>query len=119
LIVDDSNATRTLLRQMLAGVGYECVEAADGEAAVEVLGSTDVDVVITDQWMPRMTGIELLRAIRENVALHGLPVLAVTTDDDTGQQSDLISAGASACITKPFSPERLLAAVAQLTEDDR
>lgn len=117
LIVDDSIASRVLMRQMLETGGYECAEAPDGASAVALLRTSTVDVVVTDQWMPIMTGIELVRLIRADADLRDVPVLAVTTDVDTDRRDEILGAGASGFITKPFTTEEFLDAVGQLTGD--
>lgn len=81
-MVDDSISTRALVCRTLGQAGYEALEAADGEEALGVLIADSVDAVVTDQWMPNMTGLELIRALRARPDLAHIPILAVTTDSE-------------------------------------
>jgi two-component system, chemotaxis family, chemotaxis protein CheY len=116
LVVDDSISTRALIARTLEGVGYVVDQAADGVEALGTLSTTDYDVVITDQWMPNMTGVEFVRAIRENQNLADLPILAVTSDGEDDVREEVMEAGASECILKPFTPADLLDTIARMAE---
>jgi CheY-like chemotaxis protein/anti-sigma regulatory factor (Ser/Thr protein kinase) len=84
LLVDDMEMNLVVLRALLRRAGaFETVQAADGAAALKALeapGAAPFDAVLTDLWMPGMDGESLLRAIRANPALAGLPVVALTAD---------------------------------------
>jgi two-component system, chemotaxis family, chemotaxis protein CheY len=116
LIVDDSISTRALIGKTLEGAGYVVSQAADGVEALDTLSTAGFDVVITDQWMPNMTGVEFVRAVRENPDFADLPILAVTTDGEEDVRTEVTEAGASECILKPFSPDDLLETIARMTE---
>ena len=84
LLVDDMELNLQVLRALLRKAGtFETVPAADGKEALKILeapGARPFDAVLTDLWMPGMDGEALLRAIRANPALSGLPVVALTAD---------------------------------------
>jgi two-component system, chemotaxis family, chemotaxis protein CheY len=116
LIVDDSISTRALIGRTLESAGYVVDQASDGVEALGTLSTTDFDVVITDQWMPNMTGVEFVRAVRENPNLVDLPILAVTSDGEDDVREEVMKAGASECILKPFTPDDLLDTIARMAE---
>ena len=83
LVVEDEKSIREFEVINLNRVGYKTVEAANGEEALTALktpGARPFDAVLTDLWMPGMDGEALLRAIRADPALAGLPVVALTAD---------------------------------------
>lgn len=114
LVADDSIGTRGIVMFTLRRDQHECVEAVDGLNALEKLQRESVDMVVTDYWMPNMTGLELVKAIRADRDLAHLPVLVVTTDTADDRKSELREAGATGCIAKPFTPEDLLGAVRRM-----
>lgn len=114
LIADDSISSRGMVCIVLRSSGFECIEAADGKQALEVLRSQPVDLLITDHWMPSMTGMELVKLVRQESSIAGLPIIAMTTDVDVAKSSELKSAGVTACLNKPFSREELVSAVARV-----
>lgn len=115
MLVDDSIGTRGILKFTLKREDYDCLEAPDGAEALDMLRRDRVDCVITDYWMPNMTGLELVRAIRSDQKLRHLPVLVVTTDSHPDRKTELQEAGATGWIIKPFQPDDLLNAVRRMT----
>jgi len=109
LIVDDEAAIRRALRPPLTELGFQIFEASRGEEALQLLHSTQVDVVLLDINMPGIGGIETLRRIR--AATPRLPVLMVTVLDGEEEKVEALELGADDYITKPFSPRELLARV--------
>jgi CheY-like chemotaxis protein len=114
LVVDDSISTRALIGRTLEGSGYTVATAGNGVEAMDAFGNGRFDLVITDQWMPKMTGIELVHAIRKGTWNCDVPILAVTTDIESTVADDAVHAGASECIAKPFAPGQLLDAVSRV-----
>ncbi len=109
LVVDDHEAHRELMRSALADAGFSVATAACGAEALEWVRSGAVTLVLTDQQMPRMSGLELLRALRE--LRPQLPVVMVTGYGTVESAVDAMRAGAADFIQKPFSPEELLLVV--------
>ncbi|WP_306477520.1 chemotaxis response regulator CheY [Methyloversatilis sp.] len=104
LVVDDFSTMRRIVRNLLKELGFTNVdEAEDGVIALQKLKSADFDFVVTDWNMPNMTGIELLRAIRADAALKGLPVLMITAEAKKENIIEAAQAGASGYIVKPFT----------------
>lgn len=108
LVVDDFATMRRILRNLLKELGYSNVdEAEDGVAAMHKLRSQPFDFVISDWNMPNMTGIELLRTIRDDQQLRHLPVLMVTAEAKKENIIAAAQAGASGYVVKPFTAATL------------
>jgi two-component system chemotaxis response regulator CheY len=110
LIVDDSKVVRSVIAKILnlAKINLgKTYEAADGEAALELLESEWIDLIFADINMPRMNGIELVDAIRERGLLESTPVVIVSTERSVTRINELQSKGISAYLSKPFAPEHI------------
>lgn len=79
LVVDDEHDVREVYRDFLEP-RFEVVEAVDGKVALEILHSRPIDLMISDVHMPRMNGVELVRAVRADPALEALPIIVQTAD---------------------------------------
>lgn len=100
LIVDDEEMMRNLLEKILAREGYNILTAEDGVAALEILNSNQIDLVISDMKMPRMNGFELLKHVKQEHPQTG--VIIMTAYGDTYTVKDALLLGADEYITKPF-----------------
>ena len=107
LIVDDSVSMRQMTNMILAGAGYEVVQAVDGKDGLDKM-SADIKVVITDYNMPNMNGIEFIKAVRSGAVNKSVPILMVTTESEDSKKQEGKSAGATGWITKPFDKDTLL-----------
>src|SRR5690606_20872646 len=108
LVVDDSRATRTMLRKMLSTLGFAVAEAGHGVEALERLStSSDVDFALVDWNMPEMDGLELVRAIRSERRFAELPVMMVTAETDATQMARALMAGADEYALKPLDLQSL------------
>jgi len=108
LVVDDAATMRRIVRSLLRELGIKNVrEAEDGEMALEDLKRQRADLVVSDWAMPKMTGIELLRAIRQDDALKETPVLMVTAESKKENIMEAVQAGVSNYIVKPFNSKTL------------
>jgi len=110
LTVDDSASVRQMVRFTLSEAGYTVIEAVDGQDALARLASP-VNLVITDLNMPNLDGIGLIRSVRANAALKGLPILMLTTESQESRKQEGKAAGATGWIVKPFTPQQILAVV--------
>lgn len=108
LAVDDSKTMRDMVSFTLKGAGFEVIEAEDGKDAIAKLGTSKVDVVITDLNMPNMNGFELIRNLRAQESYKFTPILMLTTEGDDSKKLEGKSAGATGWIIKPFNPEKLI-----------
>ena len=104
LVVDDFSTMRRIVRNLLKELGFSNVEEAeDGVVALAKLKNGGFDFVISDWSMPTMSGIDLLRAIRADPRLRGLPVLLVTAEAKRENIIEAAQARASGYILKPFT----------------
>jgi CheY-like chemotaxis protein len=107
LLVDDSESIRAQLAKVLSGGGYAVLTAADGKLAIGLLQTQQVDLVVTDIFMPEADGLEVLIALQKMPERP--PVIAMSSK--TGSMDMLRSAkilGAKKILRKPFPPDELL-----------
>lgn len=116
LVVDDTPFNRQLLRRLLDRIGHVTLEAADGQAALEVVKVERPDLVILDLTMPRLDGLRACQALRSDPELAGTRVLVLTGRDQPDDRAAARDAGADAYLVKPFSSLALLDAVKRLTD---
>lgn len=108
LIVDDDTEIRKLITIYLENEGFETIQLANGEEAVQFLQSIDVDLILLDVMMPKMNGVEACMKIREE---KNTPIIFLSAkSEDLDKIQGLIS-GADDYITKPFNPLELIARV--------
>lgn len=111
LVIDDSRAMRAILGKQLKQLGYEVLEAEHGEQALERIAAASAlpAVALVDWNMPRMTGIEFVRAVRARAELGSIRLMMVTTETELAQVRTALEAGANEYLMKPFTPDALLA----------
>ncbi|MFQ5508692.1 MAG: chemotaxis response regulator CheY [Leptospirillia bacterium] len=108
LVVDDFSTMRRIVRNILKQLGYtEIDEAENGKEALQKLRGDSFDFVISDWNMPVMTGLELLKEVREDPDLKGTPFLMVTAESKQENVVEAIKAGVSNYIVKPFTADVL------------
>ena len=115
LSADDSVMIRRVIKNAVDVLGFEFLEAKDGQEAIEVLEKeyTNVGLVLLDWNMPRLTGIEVLKKIKADGRFKAIPVMMVTTEVERAKVVEAISAGAKNYVMKPFSHEDLIAKIMQ------
>jgi two-component system, chemotaxis family, chemotaxis protein CheY len=112
LVVDDSKVMRDMVVACLrARERLRFTHAGSGLEAIERLSLATFDLVVLDLNMPDIGGIEVVEFIRAQDKLRELPILVVTTRGDEASRERTLAAGASAFMTKPFTPEGILAQV--------
>lgn len=114
LAVDDSASLRKMVAFTLRSSGYEVVEAVDGVDALEKLRERSVDLVLTDQNMPRMDGLTLVRELRAWPPFARTPILILTTESTDEMKQAGRAAGATGWLVKPFDPTRLLEVISKV-----
>jgi two-component system chemotaxis response regulator CheY len=117
LVVDDSPTIRKMVRSALGSltdVGF--IEASSGLQAIETLALHPVRMVVLDLNMPDMHGLDVLRFLRSHSQYRDLPVMVLTTRGDDASREQVLEAGASSYLTKPFSPSFLVSSVQQLLD---
>jgi two-component system, chemotaxis family, chemotaxis protein CheY len=108
LAVDDSASMRQMVSFTLKGAGYHVIEAADGQEAYEKAMTQSVDLVLTDQNMPRMDGVTLVKNLRALANYASTPILILTTESGDEMKTKGRAAGATGWLVKPFDPSKLL-----------
>jgi two-component system chemotaxis response regulator CheY len=104
LVVDDFATMRRIIKNLLRDLGFSnTVEADDGTSALPMLREGNFDFLITDWNMPGMQGIDLLKAVRADENLRGLPILMVTAESKRDQIVAAAQAGVNGYVVKPFT----------------
>jgi two-component system chemotaxis response regulator CheY len=108
LVVDDFATMRRILRNILKQIGFKnIIEADDGKSALKELKKEKVDLILCDWNMPEMSGIELLKNIRSDNELKGIPFVMVTAESQKDNIVDAVKSGVSNYIVKPFTAETI------------
>ncbi|ADK84623.1 response regulator receiver protein [Desulfarculus baarsii DSM 2075] len=108
LVVDDFATMRRIIKNTLRQIGYEnVVEAEDGEAAVAKLETERIDFIVSDWNMPKMTGLELLRWVRNHDEFKDLPFLMVTAEAQKENILEAAKARVNNYVVKPFTAETM------------
>ena len=108
LLVDDFSAMRRIVRILFQQIGCEeVIEADDGPSALEVLKNQQVSMIIADWTMPRMSGLELLRSIRDNQSTSAVPFLMMMTVEERQTAEAQVLENGGKIIIKPFIAEEL------------
>jgi CheY-like chemotaxis protein len=113
LVVDDLQDARDMYRQFLEFHGARVITAADGADALEALERQRPDAIVIDLAMPRLTGWEVIRAVRKDRAKRTIPILAVTGQ---GTRESALDAGADGFLSKPCLPDHLFAEILRILE---
>ena len=109
LVIDDSRAIRLILGRMLAGLGFEVHEAANGrEGLTQLDEGLTPELVLLDWNMPEMTGLEFVIAVRQPPYSSTARVVMVTTETEVGKMMVALEAGADEYIMKPFTRESIV-----------
>lgn len=114
LVVDDSVSIRQMVSFTLKTAGYDPDEAPDGQAALNKAKATHYDMVFTDQNMPIMDGLTLIRSLRAMSNYARTPILMLTTEAGDEMKNKGREAGATGWLVKPFDPQKLLAVVTKV-----
>lgn len=116
LVVDDDADIRELIVWKLTSAGYTTVSAPDGQAGLAAVaggpdGSQVPDLVLVDWMMPKMTGIELCQALRDDPVTASIPIILLTAKAQEAEVERGFAMGADDYIVKPFSPREMLSRV--------
>ena len=112
LVVDDDRMVRLTIQVTIESFGYECLSAESGREALQILESSEVDLMITDLVMPEMGGMELLAIVREKYP--DTDVMVATGYDDKSSYAEVIKAGAIDFVKKPIDLDELDAKLARV-----
>lgn len=114
LVVDDSWTDLTLIATPLRESGFEVVTAADGDEALEMVGSERPQCVVLDVVLPKQNGFQVCRKLKQNEASRHIPVILVSGKNTALDKKWGLQQGADLYITKPFDKEELLTGVRAL-----
>ena len=117
LYVEDNEFNRKIVRQLLVRTSYRLIEATDGEAGVTTAREAAPDLVIMDIQLPKLSGLEATRQLRNDPATAGIPIIVITSFALAGDEKKARDAGAAAYLAKPYSPRELLQMIRQLAPE--
>lgn len=117
LVVDDSNVMRQIIKNNLKQLGFKpdnITDAEDGAVGLRKVGESPVDLIVSDWNMPKMTGIEFLKAVRADAKLKDIKFLMVTSETEKEKIMEAVQAGVSQYIVKPFNANQLEEKIKQI-----
>jgi len=114
LVVDDSVSVRRTMEQFVRDLGYDVDSAADGVEALEHLKRRVPALVLADLEMPRMNGVELVRALRARPETRSVPVIMITSRSSDKHRALALEAGVDVFLTKPYTEDVLAGHIARL-----
>jgi len=116
LVADDEPHIGRIIKMKLEQGPFRVSLAYDGQEALEFINNDEhVDLALLDLMMPKLSGLDVLRQIREQERFKSLPCIVLTAGGDAKHERDALALGATQFLTKPFSPKKLYALVARLT----
>jgi two-component system, cell cycle response regulator DivK len=117
LYVEDNEFNRKIVRQLLAKTSYQLREAHDGEAGVAAAVAAPPDLILMDIQLPKMSGLDATRQLRNDPRTAGVPIIVVTSFALSGDEQKATAAGATAYLAKPYSPRALLAKIREIVPE--
>lgn len=111
LVVDDSQADRDHLTNLLTGAGYSVDTAENGEKAIEQVKASAPDAILMDVNMPEMDGFAATRALKNDAATKDIPVVLVTSKDQKADKAWGQMLGAAGYVTKPYADDEIISTV--------
>jgi DNA-binding response OmpR family regulator len=116
LVADDEPHIGRIIKMKLEQGPFRVSLAYDGQEALDMVNDGDqIDLALLDLMMPKLSGLDVLRRIREQERFKSLPCIILTAGGDAKHERDALELGATQFLTKPFSPKKLYALVARLT----
>ena len=117
LYVEDNAFNRKLVRDLLQRTAYQVLEATDGDAGLAAARRELPDLVIMDIQLPRMSGLDVTRALRADATTAHIPIIVITSFALSGDEQKAKAAGATAYLAKPYSPRELLQTIRRLAPE--
>jgi two-component system chemotaxis response regulator CheY len=114
MVIDDSRAMRLILKRIVAQLGFDVVEAGNGQEAMDYLRTNVLEgdgqipgLALVDWNMPEMNGLEFVTAVRAEPRLRGMTLMMVTTESEQSQIVRALASGAHEYVIKPFTPDAI------------
>ena len=117
LYVEDNEFNRKIIRQLLSVTTYRLLEATEGEEGVAVAFDARPDLVLMDIQLPKLSGLDATRKIRQDPRTAHIPIIVVTSFALSGDDQKALEAGASAYLAKPYSPREMLELIRKLAPE--
>ena len=117
LYVEDNEFNRKIVRQLLVATTYRLLEATDGEQGVAMTLDALPDLILMDIQLPKLSGLDATRRIRQDARTSHIPIIAVTSFALSGDDQKALDAGASAYLAKPYSPRQMLELIRKLAPE--
>lgn len=109
LIIDDSRAMRRILSSIVKPLGFEVIEAGDGQQGLErLLEHDDIEIVLVDWNMPVMNGLDFVKKVRATAGYEQQKIMMVTTETEPAQMARALMSGVDEFVMKPFTPDILV-----------
>ncbi len=116
LVADDEPHIGRIIKMKLEQGPFRVTLAYDGQEALDIVNNGEqIDLVLLDLMMPKLSGLDVLKRIREQEKFKSLPCIILTAAGEAKHERDALELGATQFLTKPFSPKKLYALVARLT----
>ena len=117
LVVDDFATMRRIVKNILKQIGFtNIIEADDGSTALAMLKKDKVDLIMSDWNMPKVTGLDLLKAVRSDESIKDIPFLMVTAEGQKDNIIQAVQAGVSNYIVKPFTADTVKEKLEQISK---
>ena len=113
LIVEDDPKNMKVMLMVLSPHGYTLLEATDGEEALEIAVKDKPDLILMDMQLPKMSGLEVTKKLREMPAFNHTPIIAVTASAMKGDEAKIIEAGCDMYISKPINTREMPNVIAE------
>ena len=107
MVVEDNEKNRKLMRVVLKAKGYNIIEAATGEEALNLLKNQKPDIILMDIQLPGIDGLTLIKEIKASAVTKDIPIIAVTAYAMKGDEQKILDTGCNAYVSKPINTQEL------------